>query len=51
MGIKMTPSMKYGLKLANPKEYYHELHRPNHFLEFSEVTDGAVEADREDLFT
>jgi pre-mRNA-processing factor 8 len=42
--------MKYGLKLANPKEYYHEEHRPTHFLEFSTLEDAEIEADREDLF-
>ena len=25
--------MKYGLKLDNPKEFYHEMHRPVHFLQ------------------
>jgi hypothetical protein len=27
MGVKHSPAMKYGLKLANPKEFYHEVHR------------------------
>ncbi len=27
--------MKYGLKLDNPKEFYHELHRPVHFINFT----------------
>ena len=27
--------MKYGLKLENPKEFYHELHRPVHFINFT----------------
>jgi pre-mRNA-processing factor 8 len=40
MGVKHTPNMKYGLKLANPKEYYHEVHRPAHFLNFSAMEEG-----------
>ena len=27
MGVKHSPTMKYGLHLANPKEFYHEIHR------------------------
>jgi hypothetical protein len=27
------------LKLANPKEYYHESHRPTHFLDFASADD------------
>ena len=50
-GVKHSANMKYGLKLANPKEYYSEVHRPTHFLEFSTLEDVDNEADREDLFT
>ena len=61
-GVKHSPGMKYSLKLANPREFYHECHRPTHFLEFSSADAGgasdaapaggedAVEADRENLF-
>jgi pre-mRNA-processing factor 8 len=53
MGVKHSASMKYGLKLANPREFYHEIHRPTHFLEFSAIEDGGtpIEADHEDFFT
>ena len=50
-GVKHSAGMKYGLQLANPKEFYHEAHRPNHFLDFSTLEEVPVEADREDLFT
>jgi pre-mRNA-processing factor 8 len=52
MGVKHTSSMKYGLKLANPHEFYHEYHRPAHFLNFSQMEEsvGDGEADRDDLF-
>lgn len=52
MGVKHTISMKYGIKLGTPREYYHEDHRPTHFLEFSNLEEGeTVEGDREDTFT
>jgi len=49
-GVKHQPNMKYGLKLANPKEFYHEVHRPKHFLDFSTLEDVDTEADRENHF-
>ena len=52
MGVKHTVSMKYGVKLGTPKEYYHEEHRPTHYLEFSNMEDvDTVEVDREDTYT
>ncbi|KAL0429777.1 UNVERIFIED_CONTAM: Pre-processing-splicing factor 8A [Sesamum radiatum] len=52
MGVKHTVSMKYGMKLGTPREYYHEDHRPTHFLEFSNLEEGeTAEGDREDTFT
>lgn len=52
MGVKHTASMRYGVKLGMPREYYHEDHRPTHFLEFSNLEEGdAGEGDREDTFT
>ncbi|KAJ8774470.1 hypothetical protein K2173_016916 [Erythroxylum novogranatense] len=52
MGVKHTASMKYGMKLGSPREYYHEDHRPTHFLEFSNLEEGeTAEGDREDTFT
>ncbi|XP_029055489.1 pre-mRNA-processing-splicing factor 8 [Osmia bicornis bicornis] len=51
MGVRHDPNMKYELQLANPKEFYHEIHRPAHFLNFSSLEDGeGVGADREDVF-
>ena len=45
-GVKHSPGMKYALKLANPKEFYHEAHRPTHFLEFSGMEAGGGERRR-----
>ena len=33
-------NMKYDLKLSNPLEFYHETHRPQHFLQFSDMESG-----------
>ncbi|XP_010472990.1 PREDICTED: pre-mRNA-processing-splicing factor 8A [Camelina sativa] len=52
MGVKHTVSMKYSVKLGSPKEFYHEEHRPTHFLEFSNMEEADIlEGDREDTFT
>ncbi|KAK4785250.1 hypothetical protein SAY86_001939 [Trapa natans] len=52
MGVKHTTSMRFGMKLGTPREYYHEDHRPTHFLEFSNLEEGdTVEGDREDTFS
>jgi len=47
MGVKHSPNMRYGLKLSNPKEFYHDSHRPTHFLEFAtlEETDAGVDVE------
>jgi pre-mRNA-processing factor 8 len=47
--------MKYFLTIDTPKEYYHESHRPSHFLSFANVEEGkrvgrGVLKDREDAF-
>jgi len=52
MGVKHTVSMKYGIKLGAPRDFYHEDHRPTHFLEFSNLEEGDhAEGDAEDMFT
>lgn len=52
MGVQHSQAMKYRLKLANPREFYHEIHRPAHFLNFAglEETEYTAEADTEDYF-
>jgi len=49
-GIKHSTSMKYSIKLDNPKEFYHESHRPAHFLNFATVDEEFDHTDREDHF-
>lgn len=51
MGVKHTASMKYGTKLGAPRDYYHEDHRPTHFLEFSNLEGESAEVEREDTFS
>eukprot|EP00123_Amoebidium_parasiticum_P018097 comp24100_c1_seq1/m.43515 comp24100_c1_seq1/g.43515 ORF comp24100_c1_seq1/g.43515 comp24100_c1_seq1/m.43515 type:complete len:2277 (-) comp24100_c1_seq1:626-7456(-) len=51
MGVKHSPNMRYDVQLANPLEFYHELHRPSHFLNFSNMEEiEDVATDREDAF-
>jgi len=52
MGMKHSPQMKFGIQLGIPKEFYHEDHRPSHFLNFSETEQNDEEdlADNEDLY-
>lgn len=52
-GVRHDPNMKYGVQLGNPREFYHEVHRPAHFMNFAAMEDAAaptIAADREDLF-
>ena len=52
MGVKHSIGMEYGLTLGIPKEFYHESHRPSHFLTFTNMDEAehATEADVDDLF-
>nr|2P87_A Chain A, Pre-mRNA-splicing factor Prp8 [Caenorhabditis elegans] len=51
-GQRWSPAMKFDVCLSNPKEYYHEDHRPVHFHNFKAFDDplGTGSADREDAF-
>jgi pre-mRNA-processing factor 8 len=52
-GIQHVNTMKYGLVLANPKDFYHEIHRPSHFLSFAKTPEDIMEdnIEREDNFS
>ena len=59
MGMKIIKkwvrvnSVRTGVSLlTNPKEFYHEVHRPSHFLNFASLEEGSDwnGADREDMF-
>ena len=50
-GVRHSATMHYELQLSNPKEFYHEVHRPAHFLNFSSIEDiEPITADREDMY-
>lgn len=52
LGVRHDSSMKYDLQLANPKEFYHEIHRMAHFSNFASIDESDyVGADREDVFS
>lgn len=56
LGVKHNTAMKYDLKLGNPKEFYHEIHRKTHFMNFSameaieEAEEVAVQQEQNDVF-
>lgn len=43
MGIGHSQHVKYSLTLANPKEFFHEVHRPSHFLHFAKLQEEEEE--------
>jgi pre-mRNA-processing factor 8 len=53
MGMKHTSQMKYALKLDNPLDFYHQVHRPGHFMKFIQMEDNLVEdgMDTADLYS
>eukprot|EP00698_Gefionella_okellyi_P003542 TRINITY_DN13333_c0_g1_i1.p1 TRINITY_DN13333_c0_g1~~TRINITY_DN13333_c0_g1_i1.p1 ORF type:complete len:2328 (-),score=536.75 TRINITY_DN13333_c0_g1_i1:58-7041(-) len=46
-GVGWAETMKYSVALGIPKEFYHESHRPQHFLQFTQLDQET--ADREDV--
>ena len=49
-GIGHSTHMKYGLVIDNPKDFFHEVHRPSHFLQFAKGNEEEF-ADFEDKFS
>jgi len=51
-GTKHSSTMPFGITLGIPKEFYHEVHRASHFVNFSDLEQIDTEAtDKEDLFS
>jgi len=52
IGIQHAHNMKYNLILSNPKPYYHEIHRPSHFLNFAKTQEDVEKEinEREDVY-
>jgi pre-mRNA-processing factor 8 len=54
-GVKHSVGMDYSLKVGIPREFYHESHRPAHFLTFANIEESdaaniATGADIEDFY-
>ena len=51
-GINFNQNMQYTIVLDNPKDFYHEMHRTAHFLDFARHEDeiDAEMPEREDVF-
>ena len=54
-GVNFSENMKFGLVVDNPKDFYHEMHRTQHFLDFvrndeESTEDGAAVLDRDDNY-
>lgn len=45
--VKLNVNACFGLKLANPRAFYHKCHLPVYFPEFSKMEQGAREFDLE----
>lgn len=54
MGSAHSPSMRYSVRMDQPKDFYHESHRPSHFLNFAEMEEttgsGMSAADMENVY-
>lgn len=52
LGVRHSATMHYELQLAKPREFYHEIHRPAHFLNFTAIEEiEPAAADREDMWS
>ncbi|KAJ1663232.1 Pre-mRNA-processing-splicing factor 8 [Coemansia sp. RSA 1813] len=51
MGPAHRADMSYGLQLDIPRDFYDEMHRPSHFMNFADLETSAInEVDMEDEF-
>ena len=49
MGSSHSPFVDYSLTISAPKEFFHEIHRPSHFLQFAQGHEE--ETENSDLFS
>jgi len=47
-GSSLSRNMSYSLTLGVPKDFYHESHRPGHFLQFGTNLQAMEGVDHED---
>ena len=52
IAVEPASTFRYGLTLANPKDYYNEIHRPSHFVHLEKGEEGKMKenCDVEDNF-
>ncbi|OAF70592.1 Splicing factor Prp8 [Intoshia linei] len=50
MGVRHDVNMHYDVVLGTPKNFYHEVHRPAHFLNFGTSEDAVLPVDNENMF-
>ncbi|KAF7255034.1 hypothetical protein EG68_08398 [Paragonimus skrjabini miyazakii] len=51
MGVRHDPNMKYELQPLKPKKFYHRIHRPSHFLNFTSIEETELTSvDRDNPF-
>ncbi|CCF58376.1 hypothetical protein KAFR_0E02230 [Kazachstania africana CBS 2517] len=51
IGTSFNPEYQYEMRVGIPHEFYSELHRANHFIQFNELAgDEQLEAEQEDVF-
>jgi pre-mRNA-processing factor 8 len=52
MGINFTQNMKYNLILDNPVDFYNEIHRSSHFIDFAKLDETAEQhlPEKEDFY-
>eukprot|EP00825_Cyclidium_porcatum_P048313 TRINITY_DN808_c0_g1_i4.p1 TRINITY_DN808_c0_g1~~TRINITY_DN808_c0_g1_i4.p1 ORF type:complete len:386 (-),score=60.43 TRINITY_DN808_c0_g1_i4:27-1184(-) len=53
IGLGLAQTSKYGLILQNPKDFYNEIHRPSHFINFNRLDDTEEQnnVDLDDYFS
>lgn len=42
IGVRHDPNMKYELQPLKPKKFYHRIHRPSHFLNFTSIEENEL---------
>lgn len=50
LGVSWDKTIDYDLKLDIPYPFYHEIHRPVHFITFNELENDDLEAEQENVF-
>lgn len=53
IGLRLDHASDYNYILSSPKDFYHESHRPSHFISFNKMEDDnndALNDDELDLF-